>query len=284
MKIYIVIPAHNEEEHITKTLESLVNQQMKPAQVVVVNDNSTDRTAEIVNDFTQKHSWIQQVHKKSSEEHLPGAKIVEAFYKGYRVLDEDYEIICKYDADMVFESNYLLKLSQHFKENNRLGMAAGQCYIQKDDQWVLENLNKDDHIRGSLKAYRKECFLETGKIAKSIGWDTLDELMVQYYGWELKVDPSLKVKHLKPTGFNYSPGAARLQGVATYRMRLGLILTLIIGLKRAWVKREARIFFSYIKGFLDAKRESLPFIVDAKQGKFIRNYRWRGILQRFKTK
>ena len=284
MKIYIVIPAYNEEEHITKTLDSLVNQQMKPAQVVVVNDNSTDRTAEIVNDFTQKHSWIQQVHKQSSEEHLPGAKIVEAFYKGYEVLDEDYEIICKYDADMVFESNYLLKLSQHFKENNRLGMAAGQCYIQKDDQWVLENLNKDDHIRGSLKAYRKECFLEIGKIAKSIGWDTLDELMVQYYGWELKVDPSLKVKHLKPTGFNYSPVAARLQGVATYRMRLGLILTLIIGLKRAWVKREARTFYSYINGFLDAKRESLPFIVDAKQGKFIRNYRWKGILQRFKIK
>ena len=55
-------------------------------------------------------------------------------------------------------------------------------------------------------------FLETGKIAKSIGWDTLDELMAQYHGWELKVDPSLKVKHLKPTGFNFSPGAARLQG------------------------------------------------------------------------
>ena len=103
---------------------------MKPAQVVVVNDNSTDRTAEIVNDFTQQHSWIQQVHKKSSEEH-PRGKNCRSFYKGYGVLDEDYDIICKYDADMVFESNYLLKLSQHFKENNRLGMAAGQCYIQR---------------------------------------------------------------------------------------------------------------------------------------------------------
>ena len=81
MKIYIVIPAHNEEDYITKTLESLVNQQLKPAQVVVVNDNSTDRTAEIVNDLTQQYAWIQQVHKKSSEEHLPGAKIVEAFMK-----------------------------------------------------------------------------------------------------------------------------------------------------------------------------------------------------------
>lgn len=284
MKIYIVIPAHNEEDNIGETLESLVNQQLKPTQLVVVNDNSTDRTAEKVNDFIRQHSWIQLVNKKSTGQHLPGAKIVEAFYEGYHVLDEDYDIICKFDADMVFESNYLLKLSQHFKENNRLGMAAGQCYIQKDHQWVLEKLNNDDHIRGSLKAYRKACFLEIGKIARSIGWDTLDELMAQYYGWELKVDPLLKVKHLKPTGFSYSPGAAKLQGVATYRMRLGLILTLVIGLKRAWIKREVSVFFSYIIGFLKAKREAVPFIVDAKQGKFLRNYRWRGIFQRFKSK
>ena len=284
MKIYIVIPAHNEEDNIRESLESLVNQQLKPTQLVVVNDNSTDRTAEKVNEFVKQHSWIKLVNKKSTEQHLPGAKIVEAFYEGYHLLDEDYEIICKFDADMVFESNYLLKLSQHFIENNRLGMAAGQCYIQKDHQWVLEKLNNDDHIRGSLKAYRKACFLEIGKIARSIGWDTLDELMAQYYGWELKVDPLLKVKHLKPTGLSYSPGAPKLQGVATYRMRLGLILTLVIGLKRAWIKREVSVFFSYIIGFLKAKREAVPFIVDAKQGKFIRNYRWRGILQRFKTK
>jgi glycosyltransferase involved in cell wall biosynthesis len=282
LKIYIVIPAHNEEEHIAKTIESLVNQQLKPSQVVVVNDNSTDRTAEIIDDFIQQHSWIRQVYKKSLQEHLPGAKIIDAFYEGYELLDEDYDIICKYDADMVFDSNYLLKLSKHFKENKRLGMAAGQCYIRKGGQWILENLNNDDHIRGSLKAYRKDCFKEIGQIAKSIGWDTLDELMAQYYGWDLKVDASLKVKHLKSTGFKYSRGAARLQGVATYRMRLGLILTLIIGLKRAWVRGETRVFFSYIKGFLEAKRKAIPFIVDPKQGGFIRNLRWKGIFQRFK--
>jgi glycosyltransferase involved in cell wall biosynthesis len=284
LKIYIVIPAHNEENNIGKTLQSLVDQQLKPARVVVVNDNSIDETAKIVNDFAQQHPWINLFHKKSSNKHIPGVKIVAAFYEGYERLDEDYDIICKYDADMVFETNYLFELSQHFKENKRLGMAAGQCYVKKDDHWVLENLNKDDHLRGSLKAYRKDCFLEIGKIAKSIGWDTLDELMAQYYGWEIKVDPSLKVKHLKPTGFNYSPGATRLQGIATYRMRLGLTLTLIIGLKRSLVKGEVRFFFSYLKGFLEAKRKGISFIVDPEQGKFIRNIRWKGIFHSFKLK
>lgn len=284
MKIYIVIPAHNEEERIRKTLDSLVNQQLKPSQLVVVNDNSSDQTSDIANVFAEQHSWIRVVHKKSSDQHLPGTKIIEAFYEGYRVLDEEYDIICKFDADIIFEEDYLIKLSQHFCKNKHLGMAAGQCYIENDNQWVLENLNRDDHIRGSLKAYRKACFIEIGKVAKSIGWDTLDELMAQYYGWEILVDPFLKVKHLKPTGNDYSSGAARLQGEATYRMRLGLILTTIIGFKRALVKQKADIFFSYIEGFLKAKREGAYFIADPNQGKFLRNHRWKGIFQRFKLK
>lgn len=284
MKIYIVIPAHNEEDNIGKTLQSLVDQQLKPTQLVVVNDNSTDQTIDIVNDFVEQYSWIRLVHKKSTEEHLPGAKVVAAFYEGYKVLDEAYEIICKFDADMVFEPNYLLKLSQHFKENKRLGMVAGQCYIQKNDQWVLENLSKDDHIRGSLKAYRKACFLEIGKIAESIGWDTLDEWMARYHQWVILVDPSLKVKHLKPTGFNYSTGAGILQGVATYRMRMGITLTAIMGLKRALKMRNPLTFFHYLKGYIKAKKEKLDFLIDAKQGQFLRKNRWKEIWQRFQPK
>ena len=47
MKYYIVIPAHNEQDLIGLTLQSLVSQTVLPSKVVVVNDNSTDKTAEI---------------------------------------------------------------------------------------------------------------------------------------------------------------------------------------------------------------------------------------------
>jgi hypothetical protein len=67
-------------------------------------------------------------------------------------------------------------------------------------------------------------------------------------------------------------------------MRLGLTLTLIIGLKRSLVKGEVRFFFSYLKGFLEAKRKGISFIVDPEQGKFIRNIRWKGIFHSFKLK
>ena len=244
MNFYIVIPAHNEEKNIAQTLQSIVNQKLKPKKLVVVNDNSYDNTKQIINDFTKRFDWIQKVENKSSNAHFPGSKIINAFYAGYDTLDDKYDVICKFDADIVFEPDYLLNLKVNFENNPRLGMVAGVCYVKKQKDWALENLNRNDHIRGALKAYRKDCFLQIGKLKRSIGWDTIDELLAQYYKWEILVDETLKVKHLKPTGLNYSPDAALLQGEATYRMRLGLLLTLIIGLKRAMVTQSFRVIGS----------------------------------------
>ena len=47
MKYYIVIPAHNEEAFMALTLQSLIEQTVLPTKAVIVNDNSTDKTAEI---------------------------------------------------------------------------------------------------------------------------------------------------------------------------------------------------------------------------------------------
>ena len=131
---------------------------------MVVNDNSTDKTQDIVEAYAEKHNCISLVNSKSSNQHLPGSKIINAFYKGYETLDEDYDVICKFDADLIFPNNYLEQLTHHFNNNEKLGMAAGFCYIEKGNDWVLENLTNKDHIRGALKAYRKSCFLEISAI------------------------------------------------------------------------------------------------------------------------
>ena len=73
MKFSIIIPAHNEADVIGLTLDSLVQQSLKPYQVIVVNDNSSDHTSRIVNQFTKKNSWISIIENKSSNLHLPGS-------------------------------------------------------------------------------------------------------------------------------------------------------------------------------------------------------------------
>mgnify|MGYP000745629255 CR=1 FL=1 len=169
LNFYIVIPAHNEQDSIGLTLDSLVRQTLLPKKIVVVNDNSTDRTQDIIESYTSKYSWIQLVNTKSSNEHLPGAKIINAFYKGFEVLDNDYDVICKFDADLIFPLNYLEQIALHFNSNEHLGMVSGFCFIERNGQWVLENLTNKDHIRGALKTYRKDCFIQIGKLKPSMG-------------------------------------------------------------------------------------------------------------------
>ena len=281
MNFYIIITAHNESSSIGLTLDSLINQSLQPKRVVVVNDNSTDTTQDIVESYTVKHTWIQLVNSKSSNEHLPGSKIINAFYKGYETLDENYDVLCKFDADLIFPNNYLEQLSIHFKKNEKLGMASGFCYIEKKGDWVLENLTRKDHIRGALKAYRKACFMQIGKLKPSMGWDTVDELLAKYYGWKILTDESLHVKHLKPTGISYNKASKYLQGEAMYKMRYGFIITFISASKLAYKKGSFSLFKDYLSGYFKAKKNKINFLVSEEEGKFIRDLRWKGIFRKF---
>lgn len=280
MDFYIIIPAHNEQETIGLTLESLVNQTLQPKRLVVVNDNSTDDTAKIVSEFTKKYEWITLIENQSSEKHLPGSKIINAFYKGYETLDDNYDVICKYDADLIFPSNYLETLASNYQSDGRLGMIAGHCYIEKNGEWELESLTGKDHIRGALKAYKKDCFLDIGKLKPAMGWDTIDELLALYYNWSFKTDDTLKVKHLKPTGVTYNKASKYLQGEAWYKLRFGFALTLLSSAKLSYKKKSLNYFKDCIKGYLKAKKEKADFLITPEQGRFIRNFRWKQMLKK----
>ena len=273
MDYYIVIPAHNEQAFISLTLQSLISQTHLPKKVVVVNDNSTDKTAEIVLAFAKENPFITLVNKTSSAVHLPGSKVIQAFHKGFESLDDNYDIIVKLDADLILPNNYFATIIRHFQKDPTIGMAGGFAYIEKNGEWILENLTDKDHIRGAFKAYRKECFKQIGNLKPAMGWDTVDELLSKFHNWQVITDDSLIVKHLKPTGANYNKTARYKQGEAFYTLGYGFAITAIASAKLAIMKKQPLLFIDYIKGFWKAKSAKTPLLVNAEQAKFIRNYR-----------
>ena len=280
MKYYIVIPSYNEEALIGLTLQSLISQTVLPSKIVVVNDNSTDRTAEVVLEFAKENPYISLVNKTSENIHLPGSKVIQAFQKGFETLDDNYDLIVKLDADLIFPPNYFETIIKLFQSDDRIGMAGGFCYIEKNGDWILENLTDKDHIRGALKAYRKETFQQIGGLKPAMGWDTVDELLCKFHNWKVVTDESLHVKHLKPTGANYNKTARYKQGEAFYSLGYGFWITAIASLKLAMRKGKPLLFMDYINGFWKAKSAKKPMLVNPEQAKFIRNYR----LQKMKEK
>lgn len=277
LSFYIVIPAHNEEAYLKTTLQSLVTQSLLPKHIVVVDDSSTDNTLHIAQQFSDNYNFVSVVSHNSTEEHLPGTKVVNAFNKGLESLDGISDIICKFDADLKFPKNYLERVAELFLEKEQVGMASGILHIEKNGRWEYENIADKNHIRGPIKAYRKACFEAIGGLKLSIGWDTVDVLLAKYNGWITNTDPKLIVQHLKPTGANYQRKGYEKQGEALYKMRYGFWITAIAALKMTINKKDLSVFADYLNGYNNAFSKSLDFIVSEVEGRFIRKYRWKTI-------
>ncbi|MDC8005630.1 glycosyltransferase family A protein [Aureisphaera galaxeae] len=274
MRIAIVIPIHNEEAHLPTMLDSLLSQSFLPETVVLVNDHSTDGSQKIIDEYASQHSCIQTISLESSAQHEPGSKVINAFYKGYALLKGDFDLIGKFDADLILPSNYFENMAALFQSSPKIGLAGGNLYIEKEGVWVYENISEKTKVRGPIKLYRKACFEAIGGLKKSIGWDTVDGLLASYHGWQSATDTTLHVKHLKPTGQQYASKDAKKQGEAFRKMRYGFWLTFIAAGKLALKKGRISYFFGCINSFLKTPKD---YIVTQQEGAFIRSLRWKGI-------
>lgn len=274
MKIYVIIPVYNEDSFLEKSINSFINQTFIPKKIIYVDDNSTDSSKSIVSKYSQKFDWIELIQIESTSQHIPGSKIIDAFNKGLKSLDNDYDIVCKFDGDIILPTNYFEKLKKIFINNKSVGIAGGNMYILKRNRWIYENISSKNHVRGPIKAYRKECFSDIGGLKAHIGWDTLDVLLAKKNGWEVYTDKNLQVKHLKKTGSNYTFKSKFLQGTALYCMRFGIILSLLTLIKSSFNTVDITKLFFGVTGYIYSFITRKDPIVSISEGKFIRNYRW----------
>jgi glycosyltransferase involved in cell wall biosynthesis len=278
MDYYIIIPAHNEEAFLEGALQSIVDQKLLPKKVILVNDNSTDNTELIMDKFIEKKSFFNKLNTTSSTEHMPGSKVINAFNKGLNLLDAEYDFIVKLDADILLPDTYFEKIASIFESNEKAGVVGGFIYEKnKKGEWELNHPMNKDHVRGAFKAYSKKCFKAIGGLKNAMGWDTVDELLVQYHGFSIITIDNLHVKHLRPIGDAYNKKAKLLQGKAMYTMRYGYIITLIASLKMALKQGKTNAFFDNMNGYKKAKKEKALFLVTPEEGQYIRNLRWKGI-------
>ena len=286
MKFLIIIPTHNEEKNILFTLKSLENQTYQDFFCVIVNDGSTDKTKEIVERFAQGNSKFK-IQNLELSEHEPGAKVVRTFNKGLETVDvKEFDIICKFDADIIFPTNYLKKIDKVYENNPKAGMVSGLVKIKKsifekalafdfkDDkhQWKFENLSSKNHVRGPIKSYRKECFLEMNGLRPVLGWDNIDVMLTKKNGWEAITIKDLWVKHLRMTAFQYKNQKAEKLGEYFYNIGLSVPLMLISSGKSSFKNKSINEFFTTVITYLKQKDERK---LSKDEIRFIRNLRWK---------
>ncbi|BFO66721.1 glycosyltransferase [Chryseobacterium sp. KCF3-3] len=275
MRFLIIIPAHNEEDNLPFTLTSLQQQSSKDFKVVVVNDGSTDRTAEVIRNYTETDSRFETVNLQKSE-HQPGSKVVHAFKNGLQTQSiDEFDIICKFDADIILPENYLADVATAFINNPEYGLVGGLLYIEKEGSWVYEGNSNKHHVRGPMKAYRKECFVQIGGLRETLGWDNIDSILLDHLGWKEVVLPELHVKLIKVKGADYTIRPADYYGRYFYFLGLNRFLAYIASSKEAMKSKSASFFFDIINSYESCRSEKLELKITKEEQKAVNDQRWR---------
>lgn len=274
VRFLIIIPAHNEENNLPFTLDSLQQQSCKDFKTVIVNDGSTDKTAEVIRKYTEEDFRFTTVNLQKSL-HQPGSKVINAFKKGLETQDlNEFDIICKFDSDVIFPENYLEKIEESFLINPDYGLVGGLLYIEKNGSWVYEGNSNKHHVRGPLKAYRKESYLHMNGVRETLGWDNIDAILLQNLGWKEVVLPELHVKLIKIKGADYTIKPAEYYGKYFYFLGLNRFLAYIASFKEAAKSRSFSFFFTIIRSYENCRSAKLELKISEKEQKAINRQRW----------
>ncbi|MBW3521769.1 glycosyltransferase family 2 protein [Chryseobacterium sp. NKUCC03_KSP] len=274
MKFLIIIPAHNEENNLPFTLDSLQQQSFKDFKVVVVNDGSTDKTSEVIKKYTDQDSRFETINLEKSL-HQPGSKVVAAFKNGLQIQDlNQFDIICKFDSDIILSENYLQTVADSFVKNPDHGLVGGLLYVEKNGEWVYEGNSNKHHVRGPMKAYRKECFLQMGGLRETLGWDNIDAILLQNLGWKEVVLPDLHVKLIKVKGADYTIKPADYYGRYFYFLGLNRFLTYVAAAKEAAKIKSLSFLFQIIGSYEKCRSQDLELKISKDEQKVINQQRW----------
>jgi glycosyltransferase involved in cell wall biosynthesis len=191
----------DEARHVELTLRSVIGQTLKPALWVIVDDGSTDGTAEIVERYTRDCSFIRLVRSARRGDRNTGSAEVQAFYRGYQLLGQtEFDFIVKLDGDLSFEADHFEKLLGRFWSDERLGIASG-VYLETDNEgeWKIVAM-PSYHAFGACKVIRRACWEDIGGFALTPGWDTADEVRAWNRGWRTRHFTDCEARHHKPEG------------------------------------------------------------------------------------
>ena len=195
-----VTPTRNEAENLQRLALCIEAQSLRPLRWIIVDNGSTDETVPIARELAGRHDWISLLEIPGETVATRGAPVVRAFHAGIAALTESLDVVVKLDADVSFEPEYFAAQIAAFAADPHLGISGGVCMEpQPDGAWAAVRVTRD-HVRGAVRAYRRDCLAQVTPLEERMGWDGVDELKAQVHGWHTRTVPELSFLHYRVLG------------------------------------------------------------------------------------
>lgn len=214
--ISVLIPMHNEEKVLDNVLTALLecDYDADRLEIIPINDNSTDKTKEMLDEYHRKYEFIRPLHRNCAERGKPvGLNDAMRMARG--------EIIVVFDADYRPARSMLKQIALAFEDpqvgavmgrvipyNTNKNMLTRLINLERSggyqvDQQARYNLRTIPQYGGTVGGFRKDILLETGGFnPKVLAEDT--ELTYRLFtsGWKVVYANSAECYEESPESWN----------------------------------------------------------------------------------
>ena len=150
MKVSVVVPAFNAEKHLGECLDSILDQYLQELEIIVVDDGSTDNTAEIIKRYEKTDDRVRYIYQENKR--IGGARNT-----GWEAARGDY--IYFIDADDFIHPDWLRLLFENAIKND-LEIIVGEYIEFYNDSKTYYDIkeNEFDYSSNNLRIYEPEVF------------------------------------------------------------------------------------------------------------------------------
>jgi len=215
----LVTPAKNEQANIERLIRAVLSQTVLPKKWVIVDDGSTDSTAQIVASYAVRKGFIELVTAPKRTERDFASK-ARGFKVGFaRFANVDYDLVGNLDADISLPPDYFERILQKFSADPRLGIAGGIIWEKVGEQFLPQHLSPNS-VAGAVQLFRAQCYADIGGYIplRHGGIDAAAEIMARMRGWSVETFPELPVHHHRrvSTGRKWILSTRFFQGRTNY--------------------------------------------------------------------
>jgi cellulose synthase/poly-beta-1,6-N-acetylglucosamine synthase-like glycosyltransferase len=217
-KIVALVPAHNEEETIQQTVESLIRQ-TQPLLIIVVADNCTDNTVQIVRKLEKKYKTIKLFQTVNNNKKKAGA--ITQVFEQIKKSHVDIDAILLIDADTKMAEDAIQKGYERLFSDETLAAICSKAGVipykgNNPFKWILYQLQRLEYASfdtqrietlGRIKVVHGMCGLHKWSAFKEVNGFN-DENIVEDYdltikykeaGYKVSFEPSMRAWTNVPT-------------------------------------------------------------------------------------
>ena len=191
--VSIVLPTYNGEKHLHRSIESCLGQSHQNVELIVIDDGSQDKTAEIIHAFND-----QRIHYHRNEKNLG---LVMSLNAGFRLTKGKY--VTWTSDDNYYDDTAIEIMTRYLESESGVDFVYANYNVVDDQNQILRQGRVEEPKFLDQDNYVGACFLYRRKVYEALGDFNSEAFLAEDYEYWLRIREKFRMRKLNDILYYY---------------------------------------------------------------------------------